>query len=233
MCGRIIQAAGPLRYGLVDGLDLGEGRLHNLPRRYNGAPGQDILVIRENHRTGERSLEPLRWGLIPHWTREARPQRRPINARAETVARLRSFADAYARRRCIVPVDGFYEWQVTGRAKQPHAITMRDRAPFGLAGIWENWKHPETGEWVRTFAIITVPANDLVAGIHDRMPAILAPDDYPRWLGPEPDPRDLLRPFPASVMTAWPVSPRVNAVREDDADLLVPMVAGQPAVASR
>lgn len=223
MCGRIIQAAGPLRYGLVDGLGIDEARIGNLPRRYNGAPGQDLLVIRENHATGERSLDPLRWGLVPRFTREARPQRRPINARAETVARLSLFADAYRRRRCIVPVDGFFEWKAVLRGKQPYAIAMRDRSPFGLGGIWENWRHPETGEWLRTFAIITVPANALVADIHDRMPLILAREDFGRWLGTEPDPRDLMRPYPAEPMMCWPVSTRVNAVREDDAELLTPV----------
>jgi putative SOS response-associated peptidase YedK len=223
MCGRIIQAAWPLRYNFVEGLDVSDTRLGNLPRRYNGAPGQDLLVIRENHNTGERALDPLRWGLIPHWTREARPKLRPINARAETIARSRLFAEAYARRRCIVPVDGFFEWAGRKGARQPYAIAMRDGSPFGLAGIWENWKHPETGEWLRTFAVITVPANALVAKIHDRMPAILRPKDYLRWLGPEFDPRDLLITYPDAPMRMWPVSMRVNAVREDDAALLEPI----------
>jgi len=220
MCGRIIQASGPLRYALVDGLDVSDSRVGNLPRRYNGAPGQDLLVIRENHRSGERSIEPLRWGLIPHWTREARPKTRPINAKAESIARTPMFAEAYARRRCIVPVDGFFEWAGRKGARQPYAIGMRDGSPFALAGIWENWKNPETQEWQRTFAIVTVPANALVATIHDRMPAILRPEDYERWLGPEADAHGALTTFPAEPMRMWPVSMRVNFVREDDAALL-------------
>lgn len=229
MCGRIIQASGPLRYSLVEGLDVRDSRLGNLPRRFNGAPGQDLLVIRHNRRTGERSLDPLRWGLVPHWTREAKPRPRPINAKAETIARAAAFADAYARRRCIVPVDGFFEWRSSKGARQPYAIGMRDGAPFGLAGIWENWKHPETGEWLRTFAIITVSANSLVGQIHDRMPAVLRPQDYERWLGPEPDPRDLLITYPPEPMRMWPVSTRVNGVREDDAALLDPIELAQTA----
>lgn len=229
MCGRIIQAAGSVRYQLVERLDVGDSRSSNFPRRYNGAPGQELLVIRQNHRTGELSLDPLKWGLVPHWNRDPKPRIRPINAKAETVASTPLFADAFARRRCIVPVDGFFEWRATKGGKQPYAIGMRDGAPFGLAGIWENWKDPDTGEWVRSFAVITVPANALVGRLHDRMPAILQPADYARWLGIEPDPRDLLKPYPAEPMTLWPVSRRVNSVREDDAALVEPVAAAEAA----
>lgn len=232
MCGRIIQAEGPLRYNVVDGLDVQDSRLGNLPRRFNGAPGQDLLVIRHNHKTGERTLEPLRWGLIPHWTQEARPKVRPINAKAETIRRARPFADAYARRRCIVPVDGFFEWSGAKGARQPYAIGMRDGAPFALAGIWENWKDPESGEWLRTFAIITVPANALVARIHDRMPAILRPQDCERWLSAEADPHGVLISYPAEAMRMWPVSMRVNSVREDDASLIEPVEIESASAAS-
>jgi putative SOS response-associated peptidase YedK len=129
---------------------------------------------------------------------------------------LPSFRDAY-RGRCIVPVDGFFEWKaIKGqRAKQPYAIAMKDGSPFGLAGIWENWKDPASGEWIRTFAIITTESNELVADIHDRMPVILTPADYACWLGEEPDPRDLMRPFPAEPMRMWPISTRVNKPDND------------------
>ena len=112
------------------------------------------------------------------------------------------FRDAYRRRRCIIPVDGFFEWKaIKGqKAKQPYAIAMKDGKPFGLGGLWENWKEPTSGEWIRTFAIVTTPANEMVAEIHDRMPLILASDAYGRWLSDEPDPRDLMRPFPAEPM---------------------------------
>lgn len=155
-----------------------------LPPRWNAAPSQELLVIRRNHKTGEVSLGPLRWGLIPHWCQDPTGGRKPINAKCETVRDLPSFHDAYRTRRCIVPVDGFFEWKaIKGqRAKQPYAIAMRDGSPFGLAGIWENWKEPASGEWIRTFAIITTDANELVADIHDRMPVILAPGDHVRWL---------------------------------------------------
>src|SRR5262245_5493529 len=111
MCGRVIQSSGPLRYAIVDGLDVRDSRLSNYLRRWNGAPSQDFLVIRQNHKTGERSLDLLRWGLIPNWCTEPKGGRKPINAKAETVGRLPSFREAYQRRRCILPVDGFYEWR--------------------------------------------------------------------------------------------------------------------------
>jgi SOS response associated peptidase (SRAP) len=117
------------------------------------------------HHTGEVSLDPLRWGLIPYWCKDPTGKRKPINAKAETLAKLPSFREAYRKRRCIVPVDGFFEWKaIKGRrAKQPYAIAMKNGSPFGIAGIWENWKDPKTGEWLRAFAIITTDANTLVA----------------------------------------------------------------------
>jgi putative SOS response-associated peptidase YedK len=225
MCGRIIQASGPLKFAIVDGLNVVDSRYANTPPRYNGAPSQDILVIRQNHETGERSLDPLKWGLIPYWCKDPKGGRKPINAKAETVATVPSFRDAYQRRRCIVPVDGFFEWKaIKGqRAKQPYAIAMKDGSPFGIAGIWENWKDPRSGEWIRTFAIITTDANEMVAGIHDRMPAILPPADYDRWLSREPDPHDLLLPYPASLMRMGAVSTRVSKPENDDASIVEPV----------
>jgi putative SOS response-associated peptidase YedK len=225
MCGRVIQSSGPLRYAIVDGIDVRDSRMHNHPPRWNAAPSQELLVIRRNHRTAEVSLEPLRWGLIPYRCQDPAGGRKPINAKCETVRDLPTFHDAYRRRRCIVPVDGFFEWKaIKGRrTKQPYAIAMKDGAPFALAGIWENWKAPASGEWIRTFAIITTDANELVATIHDRMPVILARDDYARWLGEEPDPRDLMRAFPAGLMRMWPISTRVNKPENDDPSIVEPI----------
>jgi putative SOS response-associated peptidase YedK len=223
MCGRIIQSSGPLRLAIVDGLNTRGNRGTNIPSRYNGAPGQELLVIRDNHKTGERSLDFLKWGLIPHWSQDPKGGRKPINAKAETVMSRPTFREAYAHRRCIVPVDGFFEWQATKCGKQPYAIGMKDGSPFGLAGLWENWKDPATGHWVRTFAIITVPSNDLVGHIHDRMPAILRPQDYERWLGPDLDPHDLLISFPSKPMRMWPISKRVNKPENDDPAILEPI----------
>jgi putative SOS response-associated peptidase YedK len=150
--------------------------------------------------------------------------RKPINAKAETVATLPTFRDAYRKRRCIVPVDGFFEWKaIKGQeAKQPYAIGMKDGSPFGIAGLWENWKDPATGDWIRTFAVITADGNEMVADIHDRMPAILAPGDCDRWLSDEADPRDLLRPLPADLMRIWPISTRVNKPENDDPSIIEP-----------
>ncbi len=121
MCGRVIQKSGPLRLAIVEGLDISDSRWGNVPPRYNAAPSQELLVIRHNHQTGERSLDLIKWGLIPHWCEDAKGRRKPINAKAESVSRLSTFRDAYARRRCIVPVDGFFEWRALrgARAKQP------------------------------------------------------------------------------------------------------------------
>jgi putative SOS response-associated peptidase YedK len=222
MCGRVVQSSGPLRLAIVEGLDVSDSRLGNVPRRYNAAPSQELLVIRQNHKTGERSLDLLKWGLIPNWCSDPRGGRKPINAKAESVSALPTFRDAYALRRCIVPVDGFFEWRAIRGAgrKQPYAIAMKDGSPFGLAGLWENWRDPNTDEWERIFTVITVPSNDLVGQIHNRMPAILKPESYERCLGRETDPHDLLITYPSEPMTMWPISTRVNKPENDDPSIL-------------
>jgi putative SOS response-associated peptidase YedK len=202
MCGRVIQSSGPLHYGIVEGMDMRDSRAHNYPPRWNAAPSQDLLIIRRNHETGVVSLDLLRWGLIPHWC-HPKGGRRPINAKCETVHRLAMFKDAYRRRRYILPVDGFFEWKaIKGqRAKQPYAIAMKDGKPFGIGALWENWNDPASGEWIRTFVVITTDANELVAQIHNRMPLILAPSDYARWS----------------------ISTRVNKPENDDPSILEPI----------
>jgi putative SOS response-associated peptidase YedK len=165
-------------------------------RGHDAKPSQELLVFRRHPSTGVPVEGRLRWGLIPHWMK-ARPEVRPTNARAETLKAKRMFSDAYARRRCVVPMDAFYE---RDKRRKLHAFAMKDHAAFGVAGIWENWRNPATTEWERTFAIVTVPPNDVVARVHDRMPAILRPEDHARWLGSEPDPHDLLKPYPAELM---------------------------------
>jgi putative SOS response-associated peptidase YedK len=234
MCGRVIQRSPPDLLGLriVDGLEDRDNRWSNVPPRYNGAPAQDLWIIRKNPATGERSLDLLRWGLIPHFCTD-KPKPPPINAAAETLATKTFppetrpfFADAYAKRRCIMPIDGFFEWKAVkgSKIRQPFAIAMKDGAPFGLAGLWENWQDPASGAWLRTFCIVTTRANALVRPIHSRMPVILAPQDYERWLAGEDDPRELLRPYPAEPMTMWPVSTRVNSYKNDDESLIAPAV---------
>ena len=231
MCGRIVQSGGALQLSIVEGLGAPDSRVLSWPPRYNGTPSQELLVIRENHQTGRRSIDVLRWGLIPHRCKEPSGGRKPINAKAETVARLPTFGDAYARRRCIVPVNGFYEWQVTKAGKQPYAVAMANGEPFALGAIWENWWSQQTAQWIRTFCILTTPANTLVSRIHNRMPLILSADDYGRWLGKEPDPADLLGVYCSAAMAIWPVSNRVNSPTNDDAAVLAGIdtsVRGEP-----
>jgi putative SOS response-associated peptidase YedK len=225
MCGRITQKSDP-RVLSLDIATLIEPLTEPPGPRYNGAPGQEHWVIRQHPKTGARHLDRLRWGLIPYWTKEAAPRAKPINATAERVAGAPMFRAAYARRRCLVPVDSFFEWAKakTRGPKQPYVIAMKSGAPFALAGLWEGWTSPETGEVVRTFCVITVPANDMIDAIHDRMPAILSPHGYDRWLsGIEPDPRDLLSPYPSGLMTMWPISLKVNKPDHDDLSILAPV----------
>jgi putative SOS response-associated peptidase YedK len=230
MCGRITQKSDP-RVLALDTATLVEPLYsHNLPPRYNGAPGQEHWVIRQHPKTGERTLDRLWWGLVPVWVKEAGGGRKPINAKAETVASLPTFREAYKRRRCLVPVDNYFEWRAIGGAKvkQPYAIGMRTGEPFALAGIWENWRRPGSEDWLRTFAVITCPANELMSQLHDRMPVILPREAYDRWLtGIEPDPRDLMVPYPSDPMTLWPISPRVNKPDNDDPAILDPAPAAE------
>jgi putative SOS response-associated peptidase YedK len=227
MCGRITQKSPPdqLRLTILMGTP-DDPRVTKAKPRYNGAPSQDLLVIRRHPKTGEYLQDLLRWGLIPNWTKDPSPKLKPINATAERVVTAPMFREAYARRRCVVPVDNFFEWKAVkgAKAKQPYAIALKSEKPFGIAAIWESWKHPHSGEIIRTFCIITTTANELVADIHDRMPVILPPEGYDRWLSNiEPDPRDLLVPFTAALMMMWPISTRVNKPDNDDPDILDPL----------
>lgn len=165
-----------------------------------GAPAQMLPVFRRQPETGELVEGELRWGLIPHYA-DARPHIQPIHARAETITEQRMFRDAYHKRRCIVPMTGFNLKDQNGKRR---VISRVDGAPFGVAGIWENWKDPLTSRWERTFAIITVPANMLIAPIHDRMPAILHNRDFRRWIGPEDNPHDLLVPYAGDDLVVSP-----------------------------
>jgi hypothetical protein len=151
----------------------------------------------------------IRWGLLPSWAKDRKLAWKMINARAETVTTAAAFKKAFEKRRCLLPVDGFFEWKKVGKEKRPYMIAMADGEAFTLAGLWENWKDPDSGEWVRTFTIITTDANELVAQLHDRMPVVIAPEDRERWLK-GPNPKELLKPYPAERMTMWPVSPKLN-----------------------
>jgi putative SOS response-associated peptidase YedK len=220
MCGRVTQKTGELP-GFVS-LMGGPDPSRPPQARWNGAPSQDFWIIRKNPKTRATQRDRLIWGLIPSWCKDP-GGRKPINAKSETASSLPTFRDAYAHRRCLLPIDNFFEWKAMRgqRTKQPYAIAMRTGEPFALAAIWENWRAPDSEEWVRTFCILTTNANDLVSDIHDRMPVIIPPEAYDRWLANlEPDPRDLLVPYPPELMTMWPISTRVNKPENDDPNIL-------------
>ena len=161
----------------------------------------------------------MRWGLVPSWAKDVGIGSRMINARAEGIAAKPAFRAAFRQRRCLVPADGFYEWQKVAGGKQPMLIRLRSGDPFAFAGLWERWRGPD-GE-VETGTIITTAPNAVTAPIHDRMPVILDPADYDRWLDPsQPDAAALLRPCPDDWLTAIPVSTRVNSPKNDAADLI-------------
>ena len=203
--------------------------LPNLPGlvpRYNIAPTQMAVVVRS---TGSaRKLDLLRWGLVPSWAKDISIGSRMINARSETLPDKPAFRNAVRSRRCIVPASGFYEWKPEGSRKIPYYIRLSDGAPMGLAGIWEAWKTPD-GSFLETFAILTTSANPLIASIHDRMPVILNPDTYSLWLDKDmknPEQlQSLYLPFPADLLTLYPVSTLVNSPRNDDPACIEPATA--------
>jgi putative SOS response-associated peptidase YedK len=216
MCGRYELHTHPAALALAFGLS----EFPSLAPRYNIAPMQDVPVIRRTP-AGDRELAHVRWGLVPRWAKDPSIGSKMINARGETLAEKPSFRTALKRHRCLVPADGFYEWKTlpAGR-KQPIHIGMQDGKPFAFAGLTERWLSP-AGEILDTCTIITTQANALLAPLHDRMPVIVAPAAYERWLDVAvADVADLLVPYPAAAMTWYPVSTRVNSVRHDDATLL-------------
>jgi putative SOS response-associated peptidase YedK len=192
--------------------------------RYNIAPSLSVPVIRQAP-DGRRVADLLRWGLIPHWAKEASIGAKLNNARGESVAEKPSFRSAYQRRRCIVPASGFYEWQeVPGQRKQPWYIHLKSGEPLAMGGLWESWTNPE-GEILRTFCVITTGPNAVMTPIHDRMPVILRREDWARWLAPGTAMEQvspLIAPAPAEVMQAWPVSRKVSSAREEGPDLIEP-----------
>jgi putative SOS response-associated peptidase YedK len=183
--------------------------------RYNVAPTQTVIVVNDD---GTRHLTEMRWGLIPSWAKDPAIGNRMINARAETVATKPAFRVALRNRRCVIPADGFYEWQPVGRRKQPVYIVLKNREPFGFAGLWENWISPD-GEEIKSCTIITTEANELLKPIHDRMPVILTREGEAVWLDPTiQDPGSLLpllNPYPAEDMEWYPVSTSVNNPAHD------------------
>jgi putative SOS response-associated peptidase YedK len=193
-----------------------------LPPNYNVAPTQEVAAILEED--GKRRLELLRWGLIPSWADDPSIGSRMINARSETAPEKPSFRRAFRERRCLIPADGFYEWQRTNGAKQPYYIRMKEGRPFAFAGLWESWKD-DGGPEIRSCTILTTKPNALAAEIHDRMPVILPAGSYDAWLDPETG-RDelygLLAPYPEDEMEAYPVSRFVNSPQNNDPRCIEP-----------
>jgi len=202
---------------------------------YNVAPQSTQPVVRLNHDTGKPEFALMRWGLVPYWAKDPKVGYTTINARSEEVATKPLYRDAVKKRRCLVPADAFYEWQKHGgKAKKPFAFGLQSREPYAFAGLWERWK-PKEGDPLETFTILTTDPNELAEQVHDRMPVILEPKDYERWMEPgDParPPIDLLRPLPAEKMRSWPVNERVGNTKNDEAELLNPCEPEDPAQGS-
>jgi putative SOS response-associated peptidase YedK len=192
--------------------------------RYNIAPSQPILVVPNN---GTHRVDYMIWGLIPSWAKDASIGNRMVNARAETLAEKPSFRSAYKYHRCLIFANGFYEWkpQSGSKSKIPHFIKLKSGTPFAFAGLWEHWQ-PADGSEVLSASIITTEPNELMASLHNRMPVILRSDVYAQWLDSEPQApirlQNLLVPFPASEMEAYPVSTVVNKPGNDMVECIIP-----------
>jgi putative SOS response-associated peptidase YedK len=224
MCGRfLLTTPGE---ALVELLGLSE--VVHLSPRYNIAPTQTVSVALPAPDHIARLLRPMRWGLLPHWSKEPTTRAPMFNARGETLSEKPAFRVPFERKRCLIPADGFYEWKREGKRKQPYVVRLRGDRPFAFAGLWDRWAPPGQDP-IESCTIVTTTPNSLVAAIHDRMPVILSPADYEPWL----DVRStrpvqaaaLLRPFPNEMMVAYPVSAAVNDARNDSIDCLAPAAA--------
>lgn len=218
MCGRYVLYGPHSRYREQFGID----DLAPAPS-FNIGPGRVLPVIRRGP-DGGRRVVLARWGLLPSWVKDPADRHQPINAKAETVAVLPMFRSAFRKSRVLVPADGFYEWRALAGAKQPYFIRRRDGASFAMAGLLEHWRGP-AGD-VASFAIVTTPANALLAAIHDRMPAIIAPADYEAWLEPTTDAaalQALLVPCADESLEAYAVDRRVNRPDQEGPELIAPL----------
>jgi putative SOS response-associated peptidase YedK len=188
--------------------------------RYNIAPTQPVVVIRQHPKKSMRELSLMRWGLVPSWAKDLSGAARMINARAETVTEKPAFREALKSRRCLLPADGFYEWMRKGGAKQPYCFEVNEGELFAFAGLWERWRDAR-GKVLETCSILTTKPNRVAAVVHDRMPVILEPESYEIWLDPGMGDVgtvwDMLKPYDARRMRCFPVSSRINSVVNDDA----------------
>ena len=188
--------------------------------RYNIAPTQTVPVIRQHPKESVRQITGMRWGLIPNWAQDPSIATGTINAKSETAAGKPAFRDPMKFRRCLIPADGFYEWKKTGGTRQPFCFEVAEGSLFAFAGLWDGWKD-RSGNWVRTCTILTTTPNAVTGAVHNRMPVILDPRSYDRWLDPGMQNVNsifnLLKPYDAGQMRCYPVSTRINSVANDDA----------------
>jgi putative SOS response-associated peptidase YedK len=222
MCGRFtLIAPGEAVAELFDLSDIPE-----IAPRYNIAPTQPVAAVRHNRDTGKREFTHFYWGLIPGWAKDPTIGSRMINARSETASEKPSFRTAFKYRRCLIPADGFYEWWKVDGGKQPVRIQMKDEQPFAMAGLWEHWQSPDGSE-IESCTILTTGPNELLKPIHNRMPVILAPEDFDLWLDPGTqhpgEVQPLMQPFPSDNMTFYPVSTHVNNPRNEDPACITPL----------
>jgi putative SOS response-associated peptidase YedK len=226
MCGRFVQVEKPEFYAEHFGTEF--VRTETITPSWNVAPTMQVYAAAEHD--GERILTSFRWGLVPFWAKDLKIGARAINARAETAADKPMFRDAFAQKRCLIPLDGFYEWERKEKGKLPHYIHSTDGSPLSAAGLWSSWKDKTTGERVLTCTILTGEPNQVLAPLHDRMPVILPEESWDEWLDRENTDVDaltkLMTVYPSDRMVEYPVSTLVNNVRNDSADLLTPLDTG-------
>jgi putative SOS response-associated peptidase YedK len=237
MCGRYFRRSDKQR--IAEAFRLGLPTTFEILPTYNVAPQTFQPVVRLNADTGQRELAQLRWGLVPFWSKDSKVAFSTINAKAETLATSPTFREAFKRRRCLIPLDGFYEWQtISAKVKQPYAVSLKSGALFAVAGVWDRWKDKATGHCLETYTLITTDPNELMEPFHNRMPVIVRPADFERWMAP-PDPAqlapaqlpiDLLRPYPDEEMAAWKVDPAVGNVRNDSPELIAHAAPEQPSL---
>jgi putative SOS response-associated peptidase YedK len=226
MGGRFVQYSDPESYAS----HFDAATRYDATPHYNLAPTQTVLAVRKAEEDA-RELVPLRWGLVPSWSKGPDNRHSMINARAETVDSKPAYRNAFKHRRCLIPAEGFYEWKAVGKAKTPFLIRRKDGEPFGMAGLWESWRSKE-GETIESCTIIVTDANTLVREGHDRMPVILSREGYAAWLDTEYKDADglraLLRPADPEPWTLVEVSRKVNSPKNDSPELIKPVVAQPP-----
>ena len=222
MCGRITLTVKP--EVLLEQFPVDE--VPDFEPHFNLAPTQDLCVVTNRE---PRKVQLFRWGLLPFWAKALKDGARMINARSDSVASKPAFKKAFERKRCLILADGFYEWKVLDKKrKQPYFIGLKDRRPFAFAGLWETWRAPDSEEPVYTCSVITTDANSTLSRLHDRMPVILPPEAYERWLDlEEKSPLDLLVPY-AGDMESFPVSTLVNSPANDAPACLEPVPEVEP-----